>query len=308
MFVICKGSSAQGSVGGMADAAANVGRSLHHQVSPTERPSLSGRSRLHVRQESAPFQTGTAGIWELWLRPWNDSQLDFGIGVCSIRMPRHIAVSPYFFFAKNLLRRKLRGIKLITCANGRIKEEGEECTCEYKKQIRANWMVAEEYNFRRFSVFVICKKKENLACFAGQNLYLIKFVEIKTLQNRISLVENKNIFACDRSPRIFPENSWLNRNRILRERNISRIVRKRALSTRNASRNASRSYRGNWRVMYVAATEATPKFHALVSRVENQVQSHTQKLTNCTRARKHVFHDTYPIYGYLHHSRLTRIS
>lgn len=67
VFACPTGSSAQGGVGRVAIAATDIGRPIHYYVSPAEGPSLSGRTRLHVRQESAPFQTSAAGIWKLWL-------------------------------------------------------------------------------------------------------------------------------------------------------------------------------------------------------------------------------------------------
>lgn len=63
--MICQGSGAQGSAGRVADATADAGRPLHHDVPATQGPSLVGRARLHVREESAPIQTRAARIREL---------------------------------------------------------------------------------------------------------------------------------------------------------------------------------------------------------------------------------------------------
>lgn len=55
----------------MADATAEADCTLHHHVPSTQGPSLSrGLTWFHVREESAPIQTGAAGIRELRL---NDS-------------------------------------------------------------------------------------------------------------------------------------------------------------------------------------------------------------------------------------------
>lgn len=52
----------------MADTTADADRPLHHHVSSTKGPSLTGRfTRFHVREESASVQTGAAGIRELRL-------------------------------------------------------------------------------------------------------------------------------------------------------------------------------------------------------------------------------------------------
>lgn len=53
----------------MADATAAVGRPLHYLVPEAKRPPHVGRTRmwLHVCEEPAPFQVGTARVRELRL-------------------------------------------------------------------------------------------------------------------------------------------------------------------------------------------------------------------------------------------------
>lgn len=63
----CEGHGAQGSVGRVADAAADTDRPLHHLVPAEEGPTLAGGPRFHVREEPAPVQTGAAGVRELRL-------------------------------------------------------------------------------------------------------------------------------------------------------------------------------------------------------------------------------------------------
>jgi len=165
MFVIRKGSSAQGGVGGVADAAANLGRSLHHHVSSTEGPPLSGRlSRLHVRQESASFQAGTAGIWELRLS--RETTRSFGMGVCSTRAyAAYVSLRPLptsslqaiYLFAKK------SATTSATRANGKIKRRGAwiwEIDSSNLNQSRRRIQFSAALGMYK-------KKKENfLACFA----------------------------------------------------------------------------------------------------------------------------------------------
>lgn len=71
IFVICKGSGTQRSLGRMADAAAEANRTLYHHVPSTQGSALFRGTRFHVREESASVQVGATGVWELWLNKFS---------------------------------------------------------------------------------------------------------------------------------------------------------------------------------------------------------------------------------------------